>query len=399
MFKKPELLTIFLIVFVDVLGFTIILPLLPFYSESFGATPFIVGTIVSCYGFCQLLAGPLLGQLSDRVGRRPVLLLSQIGTLMGFILLALAHQLWMIFLARIIDGITAGNITVAQAYISDVTTPQERTRAMGMIGAAFGLGFILGPAISGVLAQFGHSAPIWVACGLSFLSICGSYFFLKDVQKAPAPANAPKVSRRQHRKELLASPIIRSYYISYLAFSFSFALFTSGLALYCERNLVWNSRPFSTTQIGYLLAFSGLINLSVQTVFIGRLVKRFGEELLVRIGFTCAAIGLFGLGLSNFIPLFLVGITLNSFGNALLRPSLTGLISKHVSPKHQGLALGFGQTLMSIAQIVCPLVSGTLIEHEWYFGFTATASVAAIVGLGSTVFMYAKKTATAEVSS
>jgi multidrug resistance protein len=383
--KNPELLTIFLIVFVDVLGFTVILPLLPFFSESLGASPFVVGMVVSSYGFCQLISGPILGQLSDRIGRRPVLLVSQFGTLLGFIILGLAHQLWMVFLARIIDGITAGNITVAQAYISDVTTPQERTRAMGMIGAAFGLGFILGPAVSGMLAGFGHSAPIWASCTLSALSICGSFFFLKDVRKpdkgsAPAPR-----SRRQRYRELLMSQSVKAHYFSYFAFAFSFATFVSGLALFCERRLHWKGLPFSAVQVGYVLAYSGLINLSVQTVFLGRLVKRFGEHVLVRTGFALSAVGLLVIGLSQNVPEFLIGLSLNSFGSALLRPSLTGLISRNVSPQHQGFALGFAQTLLSVAQIICPLISGLLIERELYLGFTGIAATSCMVGLLATI--------------
>src|SRR6185295_18708089 len=174
--KKSPLLSIFLIVLVDVLGLTIILPLLPFYAESMGATPRVVGALVSAYAICQLLAGPPLGHLSDRVGRRPVLLVSQVGTFIGFLILGFAQSLWMVFLARIIDGLTAGNLTVAQAYIADVTTPENRTKSFGYIGIAFGLGFLVGPAISGFLAQFGNTYPIFAAAGLSFTSIMCTYF-------------------------------------------------------------------------------------------------------------------------------------------------------------------------------------------------------------------------------
>lgn len=380
--QNPQLMTIFLIVFVDVLGFTIILPLLPFYSESFGATPLIVGALVSAYGICQLISGPILGQLSDRIGRRPVLIVSQVGTLAGFLLLGFAHQLWVIFLARIIDGITAGNITVAQAYIADVTKPAERTKAMGLIGAAFGLGFILGPGISALLADYGHSAPIWAACCLSFLSICGSVLFLKDVRKNQESSTKPK--DRAGYRHLLQSANVRSYYLSFLAFAFSFALLTSGLALYCERRLTWSEHPFGPRQVGFLLAYSGLINLSMQIVFLGRLVKRFGEERLLRFAFLSSTVGLFVLGLTGNLGLFVLGLSLNSLGSALLRPNLSGLISKNTAKEHQGLALGFSQTLMSIAQIIAPLVSGILIEKEYFLGFTLTAAGAASLGLIST---------------
>src|SRR5438128_1872185 len=188
--KSSPLFSIFLIVLVDVLGLTIILPLLPFYAESLGATPVIVGLIVSTYAICQLLAGPPLGHLSDRIGRRPVLLVSQMGTCAGFLILASAHTLWVVFLARIIDGLTAGNLTVAQAYISDVTKPEDRAKSFGLIGISFGLGFLVGPAVSGFLAQFGHQYPIFAAAGLSFTSIMCTYFLLPAVAPHPSPDQA-----------------------------------------------------------------------------------------------------------------------------------------------------------------------------------------------------------------
>src|SRR6266581_9449424 len=180
--KSSPLFSIFLIVLVDVMGLTIILPLLPFYAESLGATPAIVGLIVATYAFCQLIAGPPLGHLSDRVGRRPVLLVSQMGTFAGFLILASAHVLWMVFLARIIDGLTAGNLTVAQAYISDVTEPENRAKSFGIIGIAFGIGFLIGPAISGFLAQYDYRYPIFAAAVLSATSIVTTWILLPSVK-------------------------------------------------------------------------------------------------------------------------------------------------------------------------------------------------------------------------
>src|SRR5437879_12585254 len=188
--RGSPLLPIFLIVMVDVLGLTIILPLLPFYAERLGASPTVVGLLVSTYAACQLVAGPVLGQISDRVGRRPLLLVSQMGTFAGFLVLAYAQTLWVVFLARVIDGSTAGNLSLAQAYISDVTLPEERAKSFGMIGIAFGTGFLIGPAISGYLAKFDYRDPIFAAAGLSATSILATYFLLPSVAPGGAANSA-----------------------------------------------------------------------------------------------------------------------------------------------------------------------------------------------------------------
>ena len=177
--QRSPLLPIFLIVMVDVLGLTIILPLLPFYAERLGASPTVVGLLVATYAACQLIAGPLLGQMSDRTGRRPLLLVSQMGTFIGFLMLAWAGYvglLWMVFLSRVIDGLTAGNLSLAQAYISDVTRPEERAKSFGMIGVAFGVGFLIGPAISGFLSVYSYEYPVFAAAALSFTQYSGHVF-------------------------------------------------------------------------------------------------------------------------------------------------------------------------------------------------------------------------------
>src|SRR6266480_2994437 len=184
--RGSPLLPIFLIVMVDVLGLTILLPLLPFYAEHFGASPTVVGLLVSTYAICQLVAGPVLGQISDRVGRKPVLLVSQIGTFVGFLVLAFAPNLFVVFLARVIDGVTAGNLSIAQAYIADVTRPKERSRAFAVIGIAFGIGFLIGPGASGYLTtHFGFHVPILCAAALSLLSILGTTFLLPAIPPHP----------------------------------------------------------------------------------------------------------------------------------------------------------------------------------------------------------------------
>src|SRR5437867_13438326 len=242
--KRSPLLSIFLIVLVDVLGLTIILPLLPFYAESLGASPRVVGLIVSAYAICQLIAGPPLGHLSDRVGRRPVLLVSQMGTCIGFLILAFAQTLWVVFLARIIDGLTAGNLTVAQAYIADVTPPENRTKSFGIIGIAFGLGFLVGPAISGFLAQFNNTYPIFAAAGLSFTSILCTYFLLPSVVPHPHPELEQGLSRWAAMGESFKDKRLGPMLWQFFAFAFAFSTFFSGFALFAERRFMYNGLPF-----------------------------------------------------------------------------------------------------------------------------------------------------------
>jgi multidrug resistance protein len=386
--KKSPLLSIFLIVLVDVMGLTIILPLLPFYAESLGATPSVVGLLVASYAFCQLIAGPPLGQLSDRVGRRPVLLVSQIGTLIGFLMLAFAHALWLVFLARIIDGLTAGNLTVAQAYISDVTEPQNRAKAFGLIGVAFSLGFLVGPALSGFLAVYGHQYPIFAAAALSFTSIMCTYFLLPSAPIHPRPEGEKSRRRWKVYIEAFKDGHLAPLMWQFFAFAFAFAMFVSGFALFAERRFVYNSAPFGAKEVGYVFAYLGLVGIFVQGV-IGRLVKALGENRLVWIGFATMALGFALMSFVSYIPYLLLAITLLNFGNAVLRPSLTSLITKAVARHRQGMTIGLMQSTMSIAQIVAPVVAGTLIQHQ-FLGMWAWSG-GLICGLGLSLIAAANR--------
>lgn len=381
--NNGALLTVLLIVFVDILGFTIMIPLLPFYAESLGATPFVVGMLSSIYGLCSLVAGPILGELSDRYGRRIVLLLSQTGTCIGFIILALSNTLWVVFLSRFIDGVTAGNLTVAQAYISDVTEPKNRTQAMSLIGAAFGLGFILGPAISGLLVNFGHAAPIWASAFLSFISIIGTYFFLNDVAVKSHDHTKFSGAIEQVKKSLslFNSPVLKECFILFFIFSVAFSLYMSGLAMFCERALMWKGNPFSAKEVGLLFSYVGVVSLTIQLLGMGYLVIKLGEVKIMLIGFGSTALAILLMGISPMLSIFLMGITINSLGNAVLRPAISGILSQKASPNQQGLVFGLNQTLMSIAQIICPLISGYLIGKNWNFFWCLLISAISFLGL------------------
>jgi MFS transporter, DHA1 family, tetracycline resistance protein len=368
-FASP-LLPIFLIVLVDVLGFTIILPLLPFYSERLGATPTVVGALVAIYAVCQLIAGPILGQMSDRVGRRPILLVSQAGTLLGFLLLAFSTQLWMVFLARAIDGATAGNLTIAQAYISDVTKPENRAKSFALIGIAFGFGFTVGPAIAGYLARFGYQAPIFAACALSFTTILCTYFLLprrevvhqyNEAEGAVGPGGKrlSLISWGEYRKYFKNRELSRLLK-QWLLFSLSFATFISGFALFAERTYTWKGRPFGPAQVGYVFAFNGLLGIVMQGGVVGRMVKWMGERNVVRLGFFLTALVYTGIGFTSSVWPLLVLMLVGALASAL-RPALTSLITQNAGKREQGVIIGLTQSLMSIAQITAPLIGGALI--------------------------------------
>ena len=195
--RKSSLSIIFIIVFIDLLGFSLILPLLPFYAETFGASPTIVGLLVASYAAAQLIGAPLLGRLSDRFGRRPILLISILGTFVGFLMLGFAQSLWILFASRLLDGFTGGNISVAQAYITDITDEKNRARGLGLLGAAFGLGFIIGPAIGGTLSVYGYAIPAFVAAGFSLLALFGVIFFLPESLSSETRADLANKKREE----------------------------------------------------------------------------------------------------------------------------------------------------------------------------------------------------------
>jgi MFS family permease len=372
--KSSPLLPIFLIVVVDILGLTIMLPLLPFYAEQFGASPAVVGLLVSTYAACQLLAGPVLGQLSDHVGRKPVLLVSQIGTFIGFVVLAYSPNLFFVFLARVIDGLTAGNLSIAQAYIADVTAPKERARAFAVIGIAFGIGFLVGPGVSGYLsAHFGYQVPILLAAALSFTSILGTSFLLPSTPPHPEAAEEGPVAPGGKRLRLLdwgnylnyfRRPVLGGLLTEFFLFTFAFATFTAGFALFAERRFTWDGVPFGPKQVGYIFTYSGFLGILVQGAMRqGALVRKLGEVRLVTLGFASAAAGYVLLGFSFGVALLLVAASFASFGTGVLRPALTSLITQQVTRSEQGVVLGLNQSLLSIAQIVGPAIAGAMIDR------------------------------------
>jgi DHA1 family tetracycline resistance protein-like MFS transporter len=379
------MLPIFLIVLVDVFGMTLVLPLLAIYAEKFGASALVATMLVSVYAGCQLVSGPFLGQVSDRTGRKPMLLVSQVGTFIGFIILARATALWMIFLSRVIDGFTAGNLSLAQAYISDNTEPKNRAKSFALIGIAFGVGFFIGPSLTGYLAgKFSLSAPIYVAAGMSALSILCTATLLRGGRPHHArPVEGPggrriSIINWKAYGDYFSRPVLRSLLLEMFCFLFSFSLFTSGFALFAERRFTWHGHAFSPREIGYVFGYVGFLGIVLQGGFIGKLVSRFGEPALVKAGLLSLIIG---LSIANSIPLLLLVATVSSFGNGVLRPALTSLITQNAGRHEQGVVLGLNQSLMSVAAIFAPVLAGSLIGHMYLAQWAWMAAIAAGGGL------------------
>jgi len=377
--KRSPLVVIFTTVFIDLVGFGIVIPVLPFYAEGtrFNATPRMVGLLFASYSIMQLVFSPILGRLSDKHGRRPVLLISIIGTGIGFLVLGFATTLWMLFVGRILDGITGGNISTAQAYIADITTKEDRAKGMGLIGAAFGLGFIFGPAIGGILSLWGTAVPFFFAAGLCFANAALLYFTLPETVTPDHPARTSAAGGRGFSQliESLKQPRLGFVLIIYFFFVVAFSMMTTTFSLYTMFRFGYDAQ-----HNGYLFAYVGVIAVLVQGILIGRLVKRFGELALVVVGAIIFAGSLFAVPFvgpaSGGLVALLIGGGIFSLGNSLSGPALTSLASKSVGPAQQGSVLGVTQSAASLARAVGPSLAALLIhsaiahrgaDAEWHY--------------------------------
>ncbi len=371
--QRASLLPIFLIVLVDVLGLSIVLPLLAVYAETFGASAQVAALLIPVYSACQAVAGPVLGTLSDRVGRRKVLLVSQVGTLIGFLCIAGAHALWMIFLGRVLDGLTAGNLGVAQAYIADHTEAKNRARSLALIGVAFGVGFTLGPAITVALSPYGMSAPLYLAAGLSLVSIvCTATLLPADDRTQARPADLSGMPAGQrlglfswHRyPAFFRRPVLGGVLAEFFLFQIAFYMFVSGFALFAERRYTWHAHPFTPREIGWLYVYSGVLGIVIQGGLIGRLVKSLREPRVIRAGVICLAVGYALLSFVEPVGPLLLAVALTTFGSGVLRPCLTSVATQVIDRDEQGVVLGLTQTISSLASVVAGAVSGWLIERH-----------------------------------
>ncbi len=363
-----------------------LMPLLPFYARTFGASAEQVGALLSVYSLFALVCGPPLGSLSDRFGRKPVLLASQVGTFLGLLLMASATSLWMLFVARIIDGATSGNITVAQAYIADVSRPSQRAKSFGVIGVAFGIGFLIGPAATAFVAsRFGDSAAVYVAAALSFSSLIATLVLLPahppKPELEPGEIEMPAATKRPSPFDVggfaayFRRPAIAPLLWQFLASQLSFGLFFGGFALYAERRF-----GMGTAGVSYSFAYAGLLGIFVQGYLLHRLIGVLGESRLLVIGFLAQIACQTLLALAWSVPAVYGAITAVGL-TGFLRPVISSLLSRRTGGGEQGAVIGVTQSLSSISQIVGPLVAGFLIGHDWLVAWGLLGAAIAAVGL------------------
>jgi multidrug resistance protein len=365
------LIVVFVTVFIDLLGFGIIIPLMPFYATHFGASAFRVGMLATSFSLMQFLFAPLWGRWSDVIGRRPVILIGLLGSAISYLTFGLAQSLGLLFVSRCLAGIAGANIPTAQAFIADSTTPENRAKGMGMVGAAFGLGFIFGPALGGFLSQWGYQAPALFAAVLSFLNFVAALALLPESLPAERRTRAKRRTRREAFTHALNRRRLPTVLLVFFLIISAFACFESMFALYSQARF-----GFDSVTIGYLFAGVGLVLAVVQGLLVGRVVKRVGEHRLAPVAIALLSVGLALVALAPTIPALAAACGIIAIGMGFQSPSMLSVISQLSDPADQGSALGVSQSLGSLGRIVGPLWGGFVFDR---FGHAAPFISAALV--------------------
>ena len=353
------MIAILLVVIIDIIGFGIIIPLLPFYAEIFGASPQKVTMLMVVFSLSQFIAAPIWGSLSDKYGRRIIIWITLIGSVVAYLFLAYSQTLYGLFIARAFAGFMAGNISTAQAYLTDITDKNNRAKAMGLFGAAFGVGFILGPAMGGILAGSDPSnpnvfLPPITAALLSFIALVLAIFLLKDTRSLIKPFKNKRISSLL---EALKIPNLRQLILLSFFVTIVFASMESTFSLWSERTFNWGPK-----QNGYIFAFSGICGVIVQGFLISSLVKRFGEPFLCAFGVFLMSLGMLGITISHIHYHAYFSMALIAFGLGLFMPTISTLIANIVSEQRRGWVLGVSQSVSSLARIIGPAMAGIFFE-------------------------------------
>ncbi|MEN8185375.1 MAG: MFS transporter [Myxococcota bacterium] len=354
--SRATLPVLFGVVILDLVGFGIVMPILPFYAREFGADATRLGFLLMVYAAAQFVCAPLWGRLSDRIGRRPVMLLTVAGTSLSLLAMGLADSLEWLFLARILGGCFAANVGVASAYIADVTGEDERTRWMGMLGASFGVGFVLGPAIGGILAPYGYAVPMLVAAGLAALNFGQAVFSLRE---PPRHARADGQGAEVRRLTVLRDPLIRWLCLSNLLFSVAVTQLETVFAFFMMDRFSYDAREVALILVGMAVVMGGIQGGGMKA-----LSERFAERTLVIAGTGLLAGAFLALPASPSVGVLLAPLGVAAVGRAIVQPSLMSLVSVAAEPERRGIAMGTFQSAASLARVVGPVAAGWLYDRE-----------------------------------
>jgi MFS transporter, DHA1 family, tetracycline resistance protein len=375
--KNSPLFVLFITIFIDMLGFGIIIPILPIFTKELGAENYQVGLIAMIFPIMNFLFAPFWGTLSDRYGRRPIMLISVFITGIAYFVFAQSTVLWILFLSRLLSGVGSANISVAQAYITDVTPPEDRTKSLGFLGAAFGVGFIIGPSLGGLLKSISTAGTVdwvgYIASAMCFINLILAYFLLPESlkeKKEGVPFNFKVITGivTELRKPLVSQLLW-----------INFIFITAFMLMQMASALMWKEvNGLNEKQIGYVFGFVGVATAIVQGLLVGRMVKKFGEVKLIYYGIFFMAIGLLILPVTGnqlFIPFEFVGLALIALANGCLTPGITSLLSKFANPKEVGQVLGVNQSFGSVARAVGMGLSGFLYSVNFHIPFVVGAVI------------------------
>lgn len=375
--KKSPLFVLFITIFIDMLGFGIIIPILPIFSKELGAQDYQVGLIAMIYPIMNFLFAPLWGTLSDRYGRRPIMLVSILITSLAYFVFSQSNVLWILFTSRMLSGIGSANISVAQAYISDVTSPEERTKSLGFLGAAFGIGFIMGPPLGGWLKSISSPGTVdwvgYVACAMCIVNVAMAFFSL------PESLKEKKLHVRFNFKVVTSIMAeLRKPMVSQLLW-INFIFIAAFMLMQISCSLMWKEiTELNEKEIGYVFAFIGVATAIVQGMLVGRMVKAFGEKKMLTYGVVLMAVGLAVLPVTGkvlFFPFQYVGLALIALANGCLTPSITSLLSKFAKPTEVGQVLGVNQSFGSVARAVGMGLSGVFYSVQFAVPFVAAVAL------------------------
>lgn len=380
--NRSPLFVIFLVVFIDLVGFGIVIPILPYYAKTFGASATELGWLMTVYSALQFFFAPVWGRLSDRIGRRPVLMFTMAGTAASMVFLGFAHSLRWLFVGRALAGLCGANISTASAYIVDVTTEENRAKGMGIIGAGFGLGFIFGPAIGGVLSRFGYDVPMFFAAGLSLINIAFAVSRLTE----PEATRALREKNRTKRfdvgawRESFGDKRTRLAILLFFVVTLAATQMEVTFALFMQKRYTYDAQG-----AGWLLAFMGIIMVAMQGGLIGKLSRRFGERTLILFGTAAMAIALVLLAKALTVPVVMGALALLAIGSGVTNPSLSAMASKGAKRESRGATMGVYQSAGSLARVLGPPMAGYLYDTRGIASPFLTAAVMlvfACAGLG-----------------